>query len=63
MAAYCSLKLPDFIKQNENYKTKNYKKALEDSFVSIDASIVERDVVDELKKIAGTDIDEQVGIS
>merc|ERR1712123_541974 len=47
VAAYCSLKLPDFIKNIEDYKT-----ALEQSFVEFDATIIERSVVERLKKIA-----------
>jgi len=55
VAAYCSLKLPEFIKQNENFLCGEYKKALEECFVQFDASLVERKVVEELKKIAGTE--------
>lgn len=54
VAAYCSLKLPDFIKLNQNYLTGDYKTALEESFVAFDAMMVERTVVEQLKKIAGT---------
>eukprot|EP00091_Calanus_sinicus_P002157 TRINITY_DN12207_c1_g1_i1.p1 TRINITY_DN12207_c1_g1~~TRINITY_DN12207_c1_g1_i1.p1 ORF type:complete len:205 (-),score=73.61 TRINITY_DN12207_c1_g1_i1:189-758(-) len=53
VAAYCALKLPEFIKNNENFKAGNYSKALEEAFIAFDALIVDRDVVEQLKKIAG----------
>jgi len=53
VAAYCALKLPEFIKTNENFKAGNYSKALEEAFIAFDALIVDREVVEQLKKIAG----------
>lgn len=53
MAVYCSLKLPEFLKTNENYKKGNYKEALEEAFIAFDATLTDRAVVAELKKIAG----------
>ena len=38
-----------------NYKTGNYKKALEESFISFDATLVDRQVVAKLKSIADSD--------
>ena len=52
VAAYCALKLPDFLKNNNNFQTGNYKKALEEAFLAFDSSLVEREVVLQLKKIA-----------
>ena len=43
--------------QNENYKCGNYEKALEDSFIGFDATLVDRKVVAELKVIAGNSED------
>ena len=53
MAVYCSLKLPEFLKTNENYKKGNYKEALEEAFIAFDSTLTDRSVVAELKKIAG----------
>jgi len=55
VAEYCSKALPEFIKKNVNYKTGNYKKALEESFISFDATLVDRQVVAKLKSIADSD--------
>lgn len=52
VAQYCSLKLPNFIKQTEAYKAGNIEKALEDTFLGIDATIVTEEVVRELNVIA-----------
>ena len=47
------MKLPEFLKTNENYKKGNYKEALEEAFIAFDATLTDRAVVAELKKIAG----------
>jgi len=59
VAEYCSKYLPDYIKKNENYKCGNYEKALEDSFIGFDATLVDRKVVAELKVIAGNSEDKE----
>jgi len=51
VAEYCSKYLPDYIKQNSNYASGNYEKALVDSFIGFDATLVDRKVVAELKQI------------
>jgi len=51
VAEYCSKYLPDYIKQNANYASGNYEKALVDSFIGFDATLVDRKVVAELKQI------------
>ena len=69
VAEYCSLKLPDFLKTNENFKKGNYKAALEEAFIEFDATLIDRSVVEQLKRIASTkeaeeddeDDDEQEG--
>merc|ERR1711997_815054 len=53
VAEYTAKKLPSFIKQNKDYQNGNIKKALVDCFVEFDRTIVSRDVVAELKRIAG----------
>lgn len=53
VAEYTAKKLPAFIKMNKDYQKGNIKKALVDSFVEFDHTIVKRDVVAELKRIAG----------
>merc|ERR1712066_1213967 len=58
VAAWCSLKLPDYLKTNDNFQKGNYKEALEEAFIAFDATLVDRAVVEQLKKIAGTKEDE-----
>ena len=58
VAAWCSLKLPDYLKTNENFQKGNYKEALEEAFIAFDATLVDRSVVEQLKKIAGNKEDE-----
>ena len=53
VAAYCALRLPDFIKDNQAFRDGHYEKALEECFISFDSKIIERSVVEELKKLAG----------
>jgi len=53
VAEYTAKKLPAFIKQNKDYQAGNIHKALVDCFVEFDRTIVNRDVVAELKIIAG----------
>ena len=48
VAVYCSQKLPDFLKTNENYKKGNYKEALEEAFIAFDATLTDRAIVAEL---------------
>jgi len=54
VALYCSLKLPEFLKTNENYQKGNYKEALEEAFIAFDATLTDRSVVAELKKLMGS---------
>lgn len=51
VALYCSQKLPDFIKSTEAYKLKDFNKALKDAFIGFDATLVEEEVIKELKKL------------
>lgn len=52
VAQYCSLKLPNFIKETEAYKAGDIEKALEDAFLGIDATIITEEVAKELNIIA-----------
>ncbi|KAK8732822.1 hypothetical protein OTU49_006945 [Cherax quadricarinatus] len=54
VAAYTALKLPDFFKDTEAYKSGNISQALTDAFLEFDATLVKADVVTVLKQIAGT---------
>lgn len=52
VAEYCSKKLPDFIKQTENYIKGNFEQALKDAFLGFDETLMAPDVVTELDQIA-----------
>lgn len=59
MALYCSQKLPAFLKEIDAYKRGDYEQALKDAFISFDATLVNDDVIEELKKLIPEDkIDE-----
>lgn len=51
MALYCAQKLPDFLKQLDSYKSGDYVKALKDTFIGFDATLVNDDVIEEMKKL------------
>ncbi len=53
VAVYTAKRLPKFIKTRHEYRTGNIKQALVDSFVEFDRGLTERDVVRELRVIAG----------
>lgn len=53
VAEYASKHLPNTIKETEAYKQGDFEKALQDAFLSFDASLVTEPVLEELKKIAG----------
>lgn len=59
VAQYCSMKLPQFIKDSEAYKKGDLKSALIDSFLGFDATITTKEVIDELKEIAGAKGDDE----
>lgn len=56
VALYCSQKLPAFLKNVEAYKKGDFKQALKDTFIGFDATLVNDDVVEELKKLIPDDI-------
>lgn len=52
VAEYCSMKLPDFLKNLESYKQGNYEQALKDAFIGFDATLLQDTVVEELRQMA-----------
>lgn len=55
VALYCSQKLPDFLKNVEAYKKGEFEQALKDAFIGFDATLVNDDVIEELKKLIPDD--------
>lgn len=53
VAQYCSLKLPQYIKDTDAYKNADLEKALIDAFLGFDATIASQEIIEELKQIAG----------
>lgn len=52
MAEYCSLKLPEFLKEIESFKAGDYEKALREAFIGFDATLLEDKVIAELRQLA-----------
>lgn len=52
VAEYCSLKLPDFLKNLESYKSGDYEQALKDAFIGFDSTLLQDTVVEELRQMA-----------
>lgn len=52
VAEYCSMKLPDFLKNLESYKRGDYEQALKDAFIGFDATLLQDTVVEELRQMA-----------
>ena len=59
MAAYCSKYLPDCIKDSDLYRDGELGPALVDAFLKFDSTLVEEDVIKELKTLAGDDENEE----
>ena len=49
VAFYCSKKLPEFLKATKTYKEGNLEDALKESFIGVDATLLEEDVINELR--------------
>ena len=58
VAQYCSLHLPDFIKQHQLFKEGKLKEALEVGFLEFDQKLLEKEALNEMKIIAGIDEEE-----
>ena len=52
MAEYCSMKLPDFLKQLESFKAGNFEQALSDAFIGFDSTLLDDKVIEELRQLA-----------
>lgn len=57
MAVYTAKKLPNFIKTRKDYRMGKINEGLVDAFVEFDRTITDRDVVRELRVIAGKEAD------
>ena len=57
VAAYTAQKLPNYIKGRKDYRMGNLEKGLVEAFVEFDRTLTERDVVRELRIIAGKEVD------
>ncbi|GAB0094185.1 Probable protein phosphatase CG10417 [Sergentomyia squamirostris] len=53
IALYCSQKLPDYLKNTEAYKAGEMEKALQETFLGFDKTLLQPDVIEELKLLAG----------
>lgn len=51
VALYCAKKLPEFLKNTATYKTNEYEQALKDAFIGFDATLVDGEIIEELKKL------------
>lgn len=58
VAQYCSLHLPDFIKQHPLFKEGKLKEALEVGFLEFDQKLLEKEALNEMKILAGIDEEE-----
>lgn len=55
VALYCSKKLPEFLKSTEAYKKTDYERALKDAFLGFDATLVDEEIIKELKQLIPAD--------
>lgn len=51
VALYCAQKFPQFLKELDAYKNGDYVKALKDAFIGFDATLINDDVIEEMKKL------------
>lgn len=52
VAEYCSMKLPQFLKDLDAYKSNNLEEALKEAFIGFDATLLEGKVIEELRHMA-----------
>lgn len=55
VAIYCSQKLPNLLKELDEYKNNNIEEALKMAFLKIDSILLNEDVIEELKSLAMAD--------
>ncbi|XP_037947246.1 probable protein phosphatase CG10417 [Teleopsis dalmanni] len=53
VSTYCADKLPQFLKDIQTYKDGQFEQALKDTFLGFDKTLLESDVIDILKVLAG----------
>lgn len=53
VATYCAEKLPKFLKNLESYRSGKYEQALKDAFLKFDETLLQEDVLEILKQLAG----------
>lgn len=58
MSEYAAKLFPEFLKNSEMWSKGRYGQALEDAFIKFDETLINSDVLDELKRIAGIKKDE-----
>lgn len=56
VSKYCSIYLPNFVKDSTLYKEGKIKEALEESFLKFDLTLKEPKVLNRLKVLSGTDV-------
>lgn len=57
VALYCSKKLPEFLKSTDAYKKSDYERALKDAFLGFDGTLVNEEIIKELKELMPADRD------
>lgn len=55
VALYCSKKLPEFLKSTDAYKKREFERALKDAFLGFDATLVDEEIIKELKHLMPAD--------
>ena len=55
MAQYCSKFLPNCIKETDDYKEGELGPSLVDAFLKFDSTLVQEEIIKELKRLAGVD--------
>ena len=53
VSKYCAQHLPDFIKSLNSYQNNNLKECLEEAFLKFDKTLTQKEVIEELKILAG----------
>jgi protein phosphatase 1G len=52
VAEYCSLKLPEYLKNHEIFKSGNYEEALKQAFLGFDSTLLQDDVMEQLRAMS-----------
>src|SRR4051812_18604134 len=62
VAAYCAKHFPTFFKKLTEYQAGDFETALKKGFVSFDATLLDQEVVKELRLLRGDEIEEEASI-